>query len=152
MIGKKIDVQKIDLDLMKEKTTDIPGLLPYAHHSGSSIVKVEDKGKITGLAVKAMQGQTNIQMSQIFEQMKLLSDQANKIKQRIEISERIYQCSMSFDPIINHTYFIYQRQDGTDFISLIAPEDWGKKNNSIIFLAEVKLLADHTWDVIRSNF
>jgi len=28
MIGKKIDVDRLDLDLMKEKTTENPGILP----------------------------------------------------------------------------------------------------------------------------
>jgi hypothetical protein len=146
-----VDVHKLDLDLMKEKTTEVPNLLPYPHHAGSAIIKPEDQGKITGLAVKAMHSQTEIQMSQIFEQMKLLSDQAIKIKNRREISERIYQSSMSFDPIINHIYFLYQRNDGTEFLSMISPEDWGRKLNSISFIAEIKLLADHTWEIIRST-
>ena len=51
MTGKKIDVDKLDLERMKEKTTETPGILPYAHHAGSAIIKPEDKGKITGRAV-----------------------------------------------------------------------------------------------------
>jgi hypothetical protein len=85
MTGKKIDVDRIDLERMKEKPTESPGLLPYAHHSGSAIIKPEDKGKITGRAVAAMHSQTDMQMAQIYDQMRLLADQAKKIQSRIEV-------------------------------------------------------------------
>ena len=151
MTGKKIDVDRIDLDQMKEKTTETPGLLPYAHHSGSAIIKPEDKGKITGRAVAAMHSQTDMQMAQIYDQMRLLADQAKKIQSRIEVSERIYQASIAFEPLINHRYFLYQKADGVDFMSMIAPEEWGRKKDWAAFVAEVKLLADHTWEILREN-
>ncbi|MBN7816566.1 DUF2452 domain-containing protein [Algoriphagus pacificus] len=151
MTGKKIDIDRLDLDEMKKKTTENPGLLPYAHHSGSAIVKPEDQGKITGRAVAAMQSQTEMQMAQIYEQMQLLAEQAKSIQARVEYSERIYQATVSFEPLINHTYFLYQKNDGTDFLSMISPEEWGRKKDFAMFLAEVKLLADHTWQIVREN-
>lgn len=151
MTGKRIDVDKLDLELMKEKTTETPGTLPYAHHSGSALIKPEDKGKITGRAVAAMHSQTDMQMAQIYEQMRLLADQAKKIQSRVEVSERIYQASISFEPLINHRYFLYQKSDGSDFMSMIAPEEWGRKKDWATFVAEVKLLADHTWEILREN-
>ena len=151
MIGKKIDVERLDLERMKEKTTENPGVLPYAHHAGSAIIKPEDKGKITGRAVAAMHSQTDMQMSQIYQQMQLLADQAKKIQARIEVSERIYQASIAFEPLINHHYFLYQKSDGTDFMSMIAPEEWGRKKDFAQFIAEIRLLADHTWDILREN-
>lgn len=151
MIGKKIDVDRLDLERMKDKTTDNPGMLPYAHHAGSAIIKPEDKGKITGRAVAAMHSQTDMQMSQIYQQMQLLADQAKKIQARVEVSERIYQASIAFEPLINHRYFLYQKSDGLDFLSMIGPEEWGRKKDFASFIAEIKLLADHTWDILREN-
>lgn len=151
MTGKKIDVDRLDLERMKEKTTENPGILPYAHHSGSALIKPEDKGKITGRAVAAMHSQTDMQMAQIYEQMRLLAEQAKKIQSRVEVSERIYQASIAFEPLINHRYFLYQKADGTDFMSMIAPEEWGRKKDWAAFVAEVKLLADHTWEILREN-
>lgn len=149
--GRKIEVEKIDLEKMKEKTTEIPGLLPYAHQSGSAVIKPEDKGKITGRAVAAMHSQTDMQMAQIYQQMQLLADQAKSIQNRVEISERIYRTPMNFEPLINHIYFLYEKEDGTDFLSMVAPEEWGRKQRFSRFLAEVKLLADHTWEIIRKG-
>jgi hypothetical protein len=46
---------------------------------------------------------------------------------------------------------LYQKEDGTDFMSMIAPEEWGRKKDWAQFVAEVKLLADHTWEILREN-
>jgi cellobiose-specific phosphotransferase system component IIA len=147
----KIDISKIDLEKMKEMVTENPGLLPYAHQSGSAIIRPEDKGKITGRAVAAMHSQTDMQMAQIYQQMQLLAEQAKKIQSRVEVSERIYNASIGFEPLINHCYFLYEKEDGTDFMSMVAPEEWGRKNKPYRFLAEVRLLADHTWEILRKE-
>lgn len=151
MKGKKVNIDQIDLEEMKEKVSETPNTLPYAHHSGSAIVKPEDKGKITGRAVAAMHSQTDMQMAQIYEQMQLLAEQAKQIQSRVQVSERIYQASISFEPLINHLYFLYQKDDGSDFLSMIAPEEWGRKKNFAAFVAKVRLLADHTWEILREN-
>ncbi|GAB3337883.1 DUF2452 domain-containing protein [Marivirga atlantica] len=145
--GKKIDVNKIDLEKMKEGTTDKPGTISFPHHSGSAIIKPTDKGKIKGRAVAAMHQQTESQMGQIYEQMQLLAEQAKAIQNRVEISERIYLAKISFEPLINHTYYLYQNSKNEDVLSLIAPQEWGR-SSSMQYLATVKLLADHTWEVL----
>jgi cellobiose-specific phosphotransferase system component IIA len=146
---KKIDISTIDLEELRDKTTYAPGTLPYAHHSGSAIVKAEDKGKIVGRAVAAMHEQTNMQMTRIYKQMQVLAEQAKDIQSRVEVSERIYQASISFEPLINHTYYLYERADGSDFLSMVGPEEWGRKKPFVKFVAKVKLLADHTWELLE---
>jgi hypothetical protein len=147
--GKKIDVDKIDLDKMKEGTTENPGTIAFPHHSGSAIIKPSDRGKIKGRAVSAMHQQTDRQMSQLYEQMQLLAKQANDLKSRVEISERIYLAKINFEPLINHVYYMYEGSDGKDILSLIAPNEWGRSQNNMKFLASVKLLADHTWEILE---
>lgn len=151
MTKKKIDITKLDLSEMKEKTAENPGSLPYPHHAGSAIVRPEDLGKINGRAIAAMQSQTDMQMSQIYRQMQLLADQAKAIQARVSYSERIYHAQTSFEPLINHHYYLYQKEDGNDFLSMIAPDEWGRKKSFSHFLAEVKLLADHTWEIVKEN-
>lgn len=147
--GKKIDIDKIDLDKMKEGTSDKPGTIAFPHHSGSAIIKPTDRGKIKGRAVSAMHEQTDRQMSQLYEQMQLLAKQANELKNRVEISERIYLAKINFEPLINHTYYMYEDANGNDILSLIAPGEWGRSKNKMRYLATVKLLADHTWEVLE---
>lgn len=135
----------------KDKITETPGSLPYAHHTGSAIVKPEDQGKLKGRALSAMEHQTDMQLHQIYEQMQLLAEQAKKLQARKTISERIYGAEMRFEPLINHVYFLYEKDSGDQLLSLIAPDQWGRSGKQFTFVAEVRLLADHTWDILRKN-
>jgi hypothetical protein len=132
----------------KDKITENPHSLEYAHHAGSALIKPEDQGKIKGRALSAMEHQTDMQLNQIYEQMQLLADQAKKLQDRKNISEFIYTAEMRFEPLINHTYHLYQKENGSYILSLIAPSQWGRSGASFTWIATVKLLADHTWDVL----
>jgi hypothetical protein len=134
----------------KDKTTDTPHLLPYAHHVGSAVIKPIDKGRTKGLAVSAMYEQTNMQLDQIRKQVELLAEQAQQIHRRVEISERIYLTEMNFKPLIGHIYHLYTRTDGSEFLSMVAPDEWGR-SSKVTFQATVKLLADHTWDILEAG-
>ena len=149
--GKKVDIEHIDLERMEEMTTENPGLIHFPHTVGGAMIKPEDKGKIKGRAVAAMHEQTEMQVQQIYEQMKLLADQANAIKKRVEVSERIYSAKMSFEPLIGKTYHLYERKDGTDLLSLVAPNEWGRSKPFSKFITSVKLLADHTWEILKET-
>jgi hypothetical protein len=128
-----------------------PGLLGYAHTSGSAVIRPEDMGKVKGKAQMAMRQQTQDQLGKIARQMEVLAKQAQDIQYRIEISERIYSAQMSFEPIINHHYFLYEKPDGGDMLSMVGPLEWGRKFPFTRFLAKVFLLADHTWHVEYYN-
>ncbi|MFP4089780.1 MAG: DUF2452 domain-containing protein [Cyclobacteriaceae bacterium] len=144
---KKINLDHIDLEKEKEKTTDMPGTLAFPHTVGGAVIKPEDRGKIKGRAVKAMHQQTDRQLKQLYEQMQTLVNQANNLKKRVEVSERIYLAQMNFEPVIGHTYYLYQKKDGTDVLSMIAPEEWGKSSPFVKTVGKATMLADHTWEV-----
>jgi hypothetical protein len=133
--------------ISKDKIAENPGLLPYAHTAGGAVVKPEDMGKVKGRSVLAMRQQTDRQMSQLYQQMEVLARQAKALGQRREISERIYEAVMRFEPVINQTYYLYEREDGTDTLSLVAPNEWGRSVKYSRYLAKVTMLADSTWDV-----
>ena len=149
--GTKIDLDRIDLEKMSEMVTDNPGLISFPHTVGGAMIKPEDKGKIKGRAVAAMHEQTEMQVKQLYDQMRLLAEQAKAIQKRVEVSERIYQAKMSFEPLISKTYHLYEREDGTDLLSLIGPKEWGRSKPFKHFIASVKLLADHTWEVLEKG-
>jgi len=148
---KKIDIDQIDLEKEKLKTTDSPGVISFPHHIGSVSVKPEDKGKIRGRAMIAMKDQTERQMSQLYQQMQTLVDQANQLKKRVEVSEKIYQSHMNFEPIIGHIYYLYEKKKGLTILSMISPEEWGSTLPYKRCLAMVKLLGDHTWEILEDN-
>lgn len=134
-----------------DKVAENPGLLPYAHTAGGAVIKPDDMGKVKGRSVLAMRQQTDRQMNQLYEQMELLAKQAKIIADRKEISERIYEATMGFEPIISEIYYLYEKEDGSDLMSLVAPEEWGRSFKYSRYLAKVQLLADHTWDVTYND-
>jgi len=133
----------------KDKVAENPGLLPYAHHVGSALIKPEDRGKIKSRALTAMYEQTESQYKNLQEQMALLIKQADQLRQRVEVSEQIYSGELRFEPIIGHVYHIYLGHDGKSHLSMIAPGEWGRSGTPFAeFSASVRLLADHTWEVL----
>lgn len=134
-----------------DKISENPHSLEYGHHVGSAVIKPEDVGKLKGRALTAMEIQTDQQLTQLYEQMQLLAEQAKKINNRKEISERIYNAKFRFEPIINHVYYLYTDELGEQILSIIGPNEWGRSSKQTYeYLATIKLLADHTWDVLDS--
>lgn len=133
----------------KDKVAENPGLLPYPHTIGSIVVKPEDRGKIKSRALSAMQEQTTVQLRQIQRQVETLLQQANSIRNRVEISEKIYQAEMSFEPLIGSVYHLYE-SEGLYKLMLVGPQEWGpSKKETLHYVSTVKLLSDHTWEVIE---
>jgi hypothetical protein len=137
-------INPIDPDSISEN----PHTLTYGHHRGSLPVIATEQGQIKSKALSSMEHQTDIQMLQIKQQMELLAQQAAKIQKRVDVSKQIYSAEMRFEPLINHLYHLYQREDERYLLSMIGPNDWGRKECPYTFIASVRLLADHTWDVI----
>jgi hypothetical protein len=95
-----------------------------------------------------MYEQTNSQLHQIQKQLELLAHQANEIQKRKEISEKIYQSKMSFEPFIGHVYHLYEKHS-IYHLMMIGPDEWGRsKNEELQFVQSVKLLSDFTWELI----
>ena len=135
----------------KDKITENPHNLPYAHTLGSPVIKPVDEGKVKGKAMAAMYEQTQNQMDQLREQMQLIADQAQKLHDRVKISEKIYEAKMGFDPLVGHVYFLYVRKNDEYLLSMVSPEEWGKSLPFKSFEGRVKLLADHTWELLRDD-
>lgn len=132
----------------KDNISENPHSLTYGHHRGSLPVKPTKEGQIKSKALSAMEHQTDMQLDQIRQQMALLAEQAKKLQDRKEISERIYAAEMRFEPLINHVYELYQKDDNKHLLSMVAPNQWGRKGCPFIHIATVRLLADHTWEVV----
>ena len=122
-------------------------VLPYSASVSGAVIKPTEMGVIRHQALSAMEEQTNMQLTQIRQQIELLAIQAKEIQKRKELSMIIYDSKISFAPVIGQSYYLYEKEDHSHFISMISPKEWGKKA-PYKFLAAVKLLADHTWKEI----
>jgi hypothetical protein len=120
-------------------------VLPYAASVSGALIRPNEEGMIKHQALSAMEEQTNMQLTQIRQQIELLAIQAREIQKRKELSHIIYEATLGFNPVIGQTYHLYQREDGTHLISMVSPKEWGPKIPFKAFIASVMLLADHTW-------
>ncbi len=142
---KKEFINPID----KDKITENPGTLPYAHTVGGAVVKPTKQGLIRSKALTAMQQQTELQLAQIKKQIDLLAEQAKEISERRQISEIIYSARMGFKPEIGHTYHLYENNKEEYVLSMIGPDEWGNSKAFKTFVTSVTLLADHTWEILK---
>ena len=122
-------------------------VLPYSASVSGAVIKPTEAGVIRHQALSAMEEQTNMQLTQIRQQIELLAIQAKEIQKRKELSMIIYDSKISFAPVIGQTYYLYEKEDTSHLVSMISPKEWGKKS-PYKFVAAVKLLADHTWKEI----
>jgi len=146
---KKENKKRTTNPIDKDKITETPHLLPFAHSVGSAIIKPVDKGKIKGLGMAAMYEQTDVHLTHIKDQVELLISQAQEIHDRIQVSEKIYQADCGISPIIGRFYYLYKRKKNKEWlISMVSPKEWGQ-NMPYHYIASVKLLHDHTWEVVE---
>lgn len=139
---------EIDPDKVAEK----PSTLPYAHHAASAVIKPIDKKGLKGSSLAIMEEQTQMQLDQIQEQVALLIHQAQKIRGRAELGQMIYDAEMNFMPVVGDTYHLYERENGRKVLSMIGPNEWGRRKCTLgKHLSTVRLLSDRTWIPIEDN-
>ncbi len=124
-------------------------VLPYSASVAGAVIKPTEEGMIRHTALTAMEEQTNMQLSQIRQQIELLALQAREIQQRKELSMIIYDARLSFAPVIGKVYYLYEKEDHSYLVSMVSPQEWGKKIPFKKFVAAVQLLADHTWKEVQ---
>lgn len=144
--GKKDFVNPID----KDKITENPSTLPYAHTVGGAVIKPTKQGVIRSRALSAMEEQTDMQLDQIKQQIDLLAQQAKAIQDRKDLAAIIYGAKIGFKPEINHIYHLYEDKDQEAVLSMIGPDEWSKPKFER-FIHSVKLLADHTWEIVSEE-
>jgi hypothetical protein len=121
-------------------------VLPYSASVSGAVIKATEEGVIKNKALTAMEEQTNMQLEQIRKQIELLALQAQEIQSRKELSMLIYNAKLSFQPVIGQIYYLYEKHDDTHLVSMVSPKEWGGGSGPYkSFIAQVKLLADHTW-------
>lgn len=125
-------------------------LSPIPLSVGSVPIKAEDKGKIKANAVQAMHHYAQQEMDMLKKQADLIMQQVREIEERLKISEQIYQSDIRFTPVVNQVYHLYKKEDYFT-LSLIGPGEWGRKAKPLEYVASVRLLGDHSWQVLQKS-
>ena len=98
-------------------------LKSYPTEIGSINFKVDDIELFKKNKTSKLKNYYNQKFDEIREEYLRLMDD-------IDVNERLYNCKYSFEPIIGHMYHLYFDDKGSEFLSIIAPNEW--KNKSFI--------------------
>jgi len=73
-------------------------------------------------------------LSELEQEYKIMVDMFN-------INKTVLESEFSFEPKQSHIYHLYEREDGSTFLSLIEPHQWDK-----FLLVSVRLTSDGVWE------
>ncbi len=128
--GKK---KKPDLVVWDEQRGYYPRELTYGSNNGAPAIKLEDVG-----GWKQIQAQNaNKIFTKKYEEIK---DEFKKLVDEVSWNEFVYSVTYNFIPVIGETYYLYEKNDGSPFLSLIAPDEWNMK-----FIGATRLESNNKW-------
>lgn len=74
---------------------------------------------------------------------KELKDSYQKLIEEYKWNKTIYESEFSFQPITGEVYYLYQKENKSYWLSIIAPKNWSKK-----YIGSFKLLTNGKWEQI----
>ncbi len=111
-----------------------PNLLPYGSNVGAPSIKPTDISSWKDEKVVT----TNHYFSSRYDEIK---KDYLKLMEEYEWNTLVYNAEFKFKPVMGKVYFLYQKDDGKLFLSLIEPNEWDK-----IFIGAFKLISDNRWE------
>ncbi len=114
-------------------------LLPYATSVGAPVIKTDD---VVAWKTRGIHNVNKV-FENKFSELKL---EYQKLMEEYKWNELVYNARFSFEPIIGEIYHMYIGDDGVEFLSLIAPNEWNKE-----YIASFKLNSDKKWIVLETK-
>ena len=125
--------KKPDLVVWSEEKGYYSNELVYGSSVGAPAIRLEDVG-----GWKRIQAQTaNKIFTKKYEEIK---DQFKALVDEVSWNEFVYSSTYNFIPVIGETYYLFERIDGTPFLSLITPNEWDMK-----FIGATRLESNNKW-------
>lgn len=116
-----------------DKVNLSPNLMEYPHHIGAP--------KITPTDLSSFKTNGVYKANKILDtRYKELIRQAETLQNSFIINQEIYDSSYKFEPIVGEIYHLYEKSDGTKFLSIIEPTKWTQ-----LYLYSAILNSDMTW-------
>ncbi|MEK9697617.1 MAG: DUF2452 domain-containing protein [Candidatus Poseidoniales archaeon] len=73
-----------------------------------------------------------------------LQEEFRKLVETSEDTQRMYNASISFLPIVGKVYYLYKREDGSEWVSMIDPDEWGH-GYDFEYIGSYRLATDSVW-------
>lgn len=125
--------KKPDLVVWSEEKGYYQKELTYGSNHGAPSIKLED---VRGWKESQIHS-VNKQFNSKYEELK---NEFQKLIDEVRDNELVYSSKYSFIPVIGESYHLYDKQDGTTFMSLIGPNQWNQK-----YIGTYKLDSSYKW-------
>ncbi len=120
----------------QDRVADNKSTMPYGDSvSAPAITKVDTTGyrQVKSKEASAKLRGRYAELQEEFRQLVATS----------EDTQRMYDATVSFVPIIGHTYHLYRRENGEEWVSMIAPEEFGTYYHE--YIGSYRLATDSVW-------
>ena len=134
-----MDNKKPDNIVYSEEQGYNASLLPYATSVGAPVITTDDVVAWKSRGIHSV----NKEFENKFQELQLAYQ---KLMDDYKWNELVYNAKFAFEPVIGETYHMYLGDDGIEFLSLIAPNEWDKE-----FIASFKLNSDKKWVVLETK-
>ena len=125
--------KKPDLVVWDEQRGYYPRELTYGSNNGAPAIRLDDvSGWKQNQANKA-----NKVFNKKFEEIK---DEFANLIDEVKWNEFVYSTNYNFIPVMGETYYLYRKSDGTNFLSLISPDEWNME-----FIGATRLESNNKW-------
>ncbi len=119
-----------------DRVADNKSTMPYGDSvSAPAITKVDTTGY---RQVKSKEASAKLRGR--YEE---LQEEFRQLVATSEDTQRMYDATVSFVPIIGHTYHLYRRENGEEWVSMIAPEEFGTYYHE--YIGSYRLATDSVW-------
>lgn len=108
-------------------------LLPYGDSVSAPAIRPDniDDWKLRGV------NKVNKQIQTKFDELK---EEFKQLLEEYQWNELVYQSKFGYEPVIGETYHLYVGNDGSPFLSLIAPNEWNREH-----IGSFKLNSEQKW-------
>ena len=120
-----------------DKQKYVSSILPYATNVSGPIIKLDDVSGFKERGVDKVQKTFTNKYKELIREYNNLVDEVN-------LNELVYNSNYTFEPVIGEIYYLYQRNNGKYFLSLISPSEWNRKH-----IITVTLNSEHKWVSIK---
>ena len=129
----------IEVHILKkpDRVADNKSTMPYGDNVAAPAITLPDTKDYREVKVKEAQNKLKTRYEELEAEFKKLVETAAD-------NELIYTANISFSPKVGEVYHLYKKEDGTTWVSMVAPEQWGPSYN-FEFLGSFRLATDSVW-------
>ena len=123
------------------------GIIPYGDNRSAPSFKDTEK------EISIWKDQKHNSSNKYFDtKLQELQEEYEKLLEEYKLNEMVYNAQCRFSPVIGEVYHLYQRGDGSSFLSMIDPKQWqtvdDRYRKDFDFAGSFKLTSNDKWEKV----